>query len=121
MENITFFNKQKSIFENKKTKVAIGPRTCAAACVCGPKLAYIGTLLRMQLGFKKYEKGKFSAIMAKILNASHLIWEPFQTPFFPLYKALHSTFLKTHRNPTKKIQDSLENSESKWSFFIKHP
>ena len=104
MENITFFNKQKSIFENKKTKVAIGPRTCAATCVCGPKLAYIGTLLRMQLGFKKYEKGKFSTIMAKILNASHIIWEPFQTPFFPLYKALHGTFSRHTEIPREKYK-----------------
>ena len=104
MENIKFFNKQKSIFENKKTKVAIGPRTCAAACVCGPKPAYIGTVLRMQLGFKKHKKGKFSAIMAKIWNESHIIWEPFQTPFFPLYKALHGTFSRHTEIPREKYK-----------------
>ena len=32
--------------------------------------------------------------MAKVWNESHIIWEPFQIPFFPLYKALHGTFLK---------------------------
>ena len=104
MENITFFNKQKSIFENKKTKVAIGPRTCAATCVCGPKPAHIGTLLRMQLGFKKHKKGKFSAIMAKIWNESHIIWELFQTPFFPLYKALHGTFSRNTEIPREKYK-----------------
>ena len=36
--------------------------------------------------------------------------------FFPLYKALHGTFLKHTENPMGKIQDSLENSESKGSF-----
>ena len=36
-------------------------------------------------------------------------------PFFPLYKALHGTF-STHRNPTGKIQHSLENSELKGIF-----
>ena len=45
MENITILNEQKSIFRNKKTEVALGPRTWAAACVCGPKNAYAGTLL----------------------------------------------------------------------------
>ena len=36
-------------------------------------------------------------------------------PYFPLYKTLRGTFSK-HTNPMGKIQDSLENSESKESF-----
>jgi len=31
--------------------------------------------------------------MTDVCNESH-IWKPFQTPFFPLYKALHGTFSK---------------------------
>ena len=65
------------------TKVALGPRTWAAVCVHGPKYAYADTLLRMQLGFQKHEKGKFSTIMAEVWNESHIDWEPFQTLFFP--------------------------------------
>ena len=55
------------------TKVALGPRMWAAACVHGPKHVYVGTLLRMQLGFQKYEKSKFNAIMAKDWNESHIV------------------------------------------------
>jgi len=95
--------------------VALSPRTWAAAYIRGPKHTYAGTLLRTQLGFQKHKKGKFSAIMAEIWNESHFVWELFQTPFFPLYKALHSTFSR-HRNPTSKTYDLLENSESKRSF-----
>ena len=32
--------------------------------------------------------------MTEVWNESHIVWEPFQTPFFPLYKALHGTFSK---------------------------
>ena len=64
------------------------------AYVRGPKHAYVGTFLHMQLGFQKYKKDKFSTIMAKVWNKFHIILELFQTPFFPLYKALHGTFSK---------------------------
>ena len=47
-------NKQKSIFGNKITKVALNACTWAAACVRGPKHVYVGTFLRMQLRFQKY-------------------------------------------------------------------
>ena len=37
----------------------------------------------------------FRTIIAEIWNKSHIVRELFQTPFFfPLYKALHGTFLK---------------------------
>jgi len=48
------------------TKVAIGLRTWVATCVRRPKHAYAGTFLRTQLGFQKYKKGKFSAIMVGV-------------------------------------------------------
>ena len=83
------------------TKVALGPCTWAAACVRGLKHAYASTLLRMQLGFQR-QKGKFFVIMAEVWNESHIVWEPFQTPFFPLKKALHSIFSNRHRNPMGK-------------------
>ena len=40
--------------------------------------------------------------MVKVWNESHIVWEPFQTPFFPLYKALHGTFSKDMENPKRK-------------------
>ena len=40
--------------------------------------------------------------MAKVWNESHIAREPFQTPFFPLYKALYGTFLKHTENPKGK-------------------
>ena len=66
------------------TKVALNPRTRIATYVHGPKHAYAGTVLRTQLGSQKHKKGKFSAIMAKVWNESHIVWEPFQTPFSQL-------------------------------------
>ena len=56
----------------------------------------------MQLRFQKHKKCKFSAITAKVWNESHIVWEPFQTSFFPLYKALHGTFSKHTKNPKEK-------------------
>ena len=61
-----FLNAQKSIFGKKMTKEALGPCTWVAAYVCGPKHAYVGILLRTQLGFQKHIKGKFSAIIAEV-------------------------------------------------------
>ena len=56
----------------------------AAACIRGPKHAYTGTFFCTQLGFQKYGKCKFFAIMAKVWNESHIVWESFQTPIFQL-------------------------------------
>ena len=41
-------------------------------------------------------------MMAEVWNESHIVWEPFQTAIFPLYKALHDTFLKHTENPKGK-------------------
>ena len=48
------------------TKEALSPHTWAVACVRRPKHAYVGILLRKQLGFQKHIKGKFSAIIAEV-------------------------------------------------------
>ena len=102
MENIAFLNKRKSIFGNKIIKVAFGLCTRVAACVREPKHAYASTFLRTQLGFHKHKKNKFSTITVEIWNESNIVWESFRTPFFPLYKALHSTILKHTEIPRKK-------------------
>ena len=73
IENITFWNEQKSIFENKMTKVALGLRTWFAAYVRELKHVYASTFLHTQQGFQKQMKGKFSAIIAKVWNESHVV------------------------------------------------
>ena len=66
------------------TKVALDLCTRVAAYVHVLKHAYAGIFLCMQLRLEKYKKNKFSAIMAEVWNESHIVWGPFQTPFFPL-------------------------------------
>ena len=46
-----------------------------------------------------YEKQVF-CIKAKVWNESHIVWEPFQTPIFQLYKVLHGIF-QTHTENLK--------------------
>ena len=47
-------------------------------------------------------KGKFFCIKVWFWNESHIVWEPFQTPIFQLYKAIHSSFSKHTENPKGK-------------------
>ena len=56
MENITFKTSKNLFLEIKLP-------TWPSAHVGGPKHAYASTFLRTQLGFQKYEKGKFFAII----------------------------------------------------------
>ena len=42
--------------------------------------------------------------MAEVWNESHIIWEPFQTLFFPLHKGLHGTFSKHIEIPQEKYK-----------------
>jgi len=65
-------------------------------------------------------KSKFSTLKAEVWNESHIIWEPFQTPIFQLYKALHGIFQKHTKNSKGKPKIT-RNSESKTKFFTKHP
>ena len=58
--------KKKSNFENKMTKEALSLGMWVTACVCKLKHKYVGIFLRTQLGFQKYKKYKFSAIMTKV-------------------------------------------------------
>ena len=83
MEN-RIFKKKKSIFNNKMTKVALTLCMWVMACVHELKHAYVSTFLRTQLGFQKHKKRKFFAIFAEVWKESHIIWEPFQTPFSQL-------------------------------------
>ena len=43
-------------------------------------------------------KDKFSALKIEIWNESYIVWEPFQTFIFQLYKALHGVFQKHIEN-----------------------
>ena len=97
--------------------MALGPRTWTIACVCGPKHAYVGTLLCTQLGFQRHKKDKFSTIIAEVWNESYIVWEPFKTSFFSTIKCLTWYTFKIHRNPTRKIQDSLKIVNQKGVFY----
>ena len=55
------------------TKVALGLHMWVVAYVRELKHANTSTILRMQLGFQKHKKGKFSAIMAKVWSEFHII------------------------------------------------
>ena len=39
-------------------------------------------------------KDKFYVLKIKVWNEFHIVEEPFQTPIFQLYKALHGIFQK---------------------------
>ena len=43
-------------------------------------------------------KDKFFYTKAEVWNEFHIVWEPFQTLIFQLYKALHGTFQKHTEN-----------------------
>ena len=65
---------------------------------------YTSMDLRTQLGFQKIMKGKFFALKTEVWNESHIIWEPFQTPIFQLYKVLHGIFKKHTENPKGNLR-----------------
>ena len=58
--------------------------------------------LRAHARVPKTMKDKFFCIKAKVWNESHIVWEPFQSPIFSLYKAIHGTFSKHRENPKGK-------------------
>ena len=66
--------------------------------------AYTGTSLHTQQRFQRHKKGKFSTLKTKVWNEyeSHIVWEPFQTHIFKLYKASHGTFSKHIEIPQEK-------------------
>ena len=77
------------------SKVVLGLCTWVATSVCRLKHAYTSTFLRTQLGFQKHKKDKFSTIMVVVWNDSHIVWEPFQTPFFNYKKPYMVDFQNT--------------------------
>ena len=102
MENINFYKQINLFLENKRL-------TKPSACVCkqGPAYTclmhtYTSMDLRTQLGFQKIMKDKFFALKTEVWNESHIIWEPFQTLIFQLYRALHGIFRKHTENPKGK-------------------
>lgn len=100
--------------------MALGPRTWAAAYVCGPKHAYIGTFLRIQLGFQKHGKFKFSTIIAEVWNEFHIVWNR-SKPIFSTIKSLTWYIFKTHRNPTGKNLRFTRNIVNQKGIFYKTP
>ena len=79
----------------------------------GTSPPYVGSGLRMQAKAcvhrhtPTYVVGvldKFSTIMAEVWNESHIVQEPYQTPLFPLYKALHGIFSRYAKNLKGKLK-----------------
>ena len=82
-------------------------------CVRRHELAYTARVL------ESYERQVF-CIKAEVWNESHIIWEPFQTPIFQLYKTLHGIFQRTEKIQRENTRFT-RNSESKSEFFTKYP
>ena len=62
--------------------------------------AYVGTDLHIRV-LETYERQIF-CINVEVWNESYIVWEPFQTPIFSLYEAIHDTFSKHTENPKRK-------------------
>ena len=90
MEKYNLLNKQKSIFRNERLK-------WPSAHVCGHQPTYVGQSMRTQLGFQKYEKDKFSVIMAEVWNESHINWELFLFHYKKPYMVHFQNTQKSHK------------------------
>ena len=66
-------------------------------CVHRHEPTYVARVL------ERYEM-KVLYIKAKVLNESYIVWEPFQTPIFQLYKDLHGLFQKHTENLKGKLK-----------------
>ena len=106
--------------ENKKAKKTLGLRMRAITCVCRSD-----TCVRRHRPAhaarvsKTYERQVFY-INVEVWNEFHIIWEPFQTPIFSLYKAIMAPFQNTQKILRENLRFT-KNSESKREFFTKHP
>ena len=82
--------------------------------------AYASTNLRMQLGFLKPMKGKFSTLMLRfgmnpISSGSH------SKPPFSQYKKPYMAHFQNIQKILRENLRSTRNSDSKNEFFTKHP
>ena len=68
------------------------------------KHAYAGIFLRTQLGFQKYGKDKFFAIMTEVWNESHIVWEPSKPLFFNYKKSYMVHFQNTQKSHRKSLR-----------------
>ena len=96
MKILTFYEKINLFLENKRPRKTLAFIHRSDACVRRHRPAHGSTNLHTQLWFEKPMKDKFFALKSEVWNESHIVWEPFQTPIFQLYKALHGIFQK-HR------------------------
>ena len=64
--------------------------------------AYMG--MHMHAKVPKTMKDKFFSIKVEVWDESLIVQEPFQTPIFSLYKAIHGTFSKHPQNPMGKCK-----------------
>ena len=101
MKNITFYEQINIFLENKghgnPRPTYAYTRMCkySEPCIHRHRSTYIARVL------ETYERQVFY-INVKVWNDSHIVWEPFQTSIFSLYKAIHDTFSKHTENPKGK-------------------
>ena len=92
MENITFYEQINLFLENKRPRKPL-------VCVRRVELAYTSLMhVHIVRVLETYERQIF-CINVEVWNEFHIVWEPFQTLIFSLYKAIHGTFSKHTKNP----------------------
>ena len=95
MENITFYEQINLFLENKRPRKPLAYVHRSDARVRRHEPAHVARVPETM-------KGRFFCINIEVWNESHIIWEPFQTPIFSLYKAIHDIFSKYRENPKGK-------------------
>jgi len=90
-----------------KNKDKGNPRACVRIHTYGHawlSSTYVYTGMHMHVKVPETMKDKFFYIKHEFWNEFHIIWEPFQTPIFSLYKDIHSNFSKHIENPKGKYK-----------------
>ena len=91
MENITFYEQINLFSENRRLRKSL-------VCVCRSDARVRRHELMHAFRVPKTMKDKFFCINVEVWNESYIVWEPFQTPIFSLYNAIHGTFSKHTEN-----------------------
>jgi len=92
MEILTLYEQINQFLENKRPRKHSACVRRQGPTYAGQMHAYASTDLRTQLRFQKPMKDKLSTLNTEVWNEFYIIWEPFQTPIFQLYKALYDIF-----------------------------
>ena len=109
MENITFYEQINLFLENKRPRKPLACVHRSDARVRMHEPAHVARVPETM-------KGRFFYINIEVWNESHIIWEPFQTPIFSLYKAIRGTFPKDKLKILRENPNSLEIVNQRRSF-----